>query len=169
VGFVARHLVVTKVRGRFNEVSGSIVVPDDPNGAVVNAVVQMGSVSTGSDDRDAHLRSADFFDVEHFPTMTFTSTGGAFRGSEATMSGDLTIKGVTRPVTFDVEYGGVAQDPWGNTRALFSAETEINRRDWGLDFNVTLDNGSLLVSEKIKIELDVQAVLAVSETASSPA
>jgi polyisoprenoid-binding protein YceI len=162
VGFVARHLMVTKVRGRFNGVSGSIVVPDDPNGTVVEAVVQMGSVTTGSDDRDAHLRSPDFFDVERFPTMTFRSTGGSFSGSDATMTGDLTIKGVTKPVTFAVEYGGTVSDPWGATRAMFSAEAEINRRDWGLDFQVTLDNGGLLVSEKIKLELEVQAVLAAA-------
>ncbi|HET8982776.1 MAG TPA: YceI family protein, partial [Pedococcus sp.] len=107
---------------------------------------------TGSADRDAHLRSGDFFDVENNPDMTFVST--AFTGD--TLTGDLTIKGVTRQVTFDVDFNGVATDPWGNTKAGFEADTEINRKDWGLEWNVALEGGGVLVSEKIKVKLDVQ-------------
>lgn len=156
VAFVARHLMVTKVRGAFGEYSGTVTVADPIEESRVEATVQMASVDTSSEDRDAHLRGADFFDVESHPTMTFTST--AFTGD--TLTGDLTIKGVTRPVTFDVEFGGTAGDPWGGTRAGFEATAEINRKDWGLEWNVTLESGGVLVSEKIKITLDVQLVKA---------
>jgi polyisoprenoid-binding protein YceI len=147
------------VRGRFADVSGTIVVPEDPAAATVDVVVQMASVSTGNDDRDAHLRSADFFDAEQFATMTFRSTGGSIDGDDVTLSGELTIKGVSKPVSFDVEFDGVAKDPWGGTRAAFTAEGEINRKDWGLEWNVALETGGVLVSDKVKIQLDVQAVL----------
>ena len=156
LGFTARHLMVTKVRGKFNEFEGTAKVGDDVTASQVTAVVQLASVDTGSADRDAHLKSADFFDVENNPTMSFTST----EVSEDTLKGDLTIKGVTKPVEFDLEFNGLATDPWGNQKAGFEATTEINRKDFGLEWNVALEGGGVLVSEKIKINLDVQLVKA---------
>lgn len=162
VGFTARHLMVTKVRGRFSAFGGSLTIADEPLASSVSATVEMASVSTGDDGRDAHLKSADFFDVEQFPTMTFTSTSieRDDDDDEFLMHGDLTIKGVTKPVTFELEFDGVATDPWGNTKAGFSAEAEINRKDWGLEWNVALEAGGVLVGEKIKLQLDIQAVKA---------
>jgi polyisoprenoid-binding protein YceI len=156
LGFTARHLMVTKVRGKFNEFEGAAKVADDVTASQVTAVVQLASVDTGSADRDAHLKSGDFFDVENNPTMSFTSTAV----TEDTLKGDLTIKGVTKPVEFDLEFNGLATDPWGNQKAGFEATTEINRQDFGLEWNVALEGGGVLVSEKIKINLDVQLVKA---------
>ena len=152
VGFTARHLMVTKVRGQFKDVDGTVTVAEPFSASQVQATVKLASVDTGSADRDAHLKGADFFDVENNPEMTFVST----EVSEDTLKGDLTIKGVTRPVEFDLEFGGVATDPWGNTKAGFEATTEINRKDFGLEWNVALEGGGVLVSEKIKVKLDVQ-------------
>ena len=152
VGFTARHLMVTKVRGQFKDVEGTVTVAEPFSASQVQATVKLASVDTGSADRDAHLKGADFFDVENNPEMTFVST----EVSEDTLQGDLTIKGVTRPVEFDLEFGGVATAPWGNTKAGFEAITEINRKDFGLEWNVALEGGGVLVSEKIKVKLDVQ-------------
>ncbi len=152
VGFVARHLMVTKVRGSFTDVSGTVEVAEDVTKSVANVVIKTASVSTGTADRDGHLKSADFFDAETYPDMTFVSTG--FDGE--TLTGDLTIKGVTKPVTLDVEFNGVATDPWGNEKAGFEATADINRTDWGLSWNANLEKGGVLVSEKIKLVLDVQ-------------
>ena len=152
LGFVARHLMVTKVRGQFKEFEGTVKVGDDITDSQVTAVAQLASVDTGSADRDTHLRSADFFDVENNPTMSFTST----EVTEDSLKGDLTIKGVTKPVTFDLEFTGLATDPWGNEKAGFEATTEINRKDWGLEWNVALEGGGVLVSEKVKLNLDIQ-------------
>jgi polyisoprenoid-binding protein YceI len=152
VGFVARHLMVTKVRGSFSGVSGTVVVADPITGSSADVTVEMASVETRSADRDAHLKSADFFDVENHPTMTFKST--SFNGEE--LVGDLTIKGITKPVTFDVEFEGVQTDPWGNTKAGFSATAKVNRKDWDLNWNAAIEGGGVLVSEKIDIVLDVQ-------------
>jgi polyisoprenoid-binding protein YceI len=156
VGFTARHLMVTKVRGRFASFSGSVTIADDRLASSVEASVDMASVSTGDDGRDGHLKSGDFFDVEQFPTMSFRSTSVVADGGDYALNGDLTIKGVTKPVTFELEFDGVATDPWNNTKAGFTAETEINRKDWGLERNVALETGGVLVSEKIKVQLDVQ-------------
>jgi polyisoprenoid-binding protein YceI len=152
VGFVARHLMVSKVRGSFSEVSGSVTVDDDVAQSTAEVVVQLASVSTGTADRDTHLRSADFFDVENHPTMTFRST--AFDGS--TLRGDLTIKGVTKPVELDIEFGGTATDPYGNEKAAFEATGEVDRTEWGLTWNAPLEKGGVLVSEKVKLAIDVQ-------------
>ncbi|MFM2073553.1 MAG: hypothetical protein RLZZ623_3817 [Actinomycetota bacterium] len=160
IGFVARHLMVTKVRGRFTDFSGTVTIAEDPLQSKVDATVQLASVSTGDEARDGHLRSADFFDAEVFPTMTLTTTALRPAGSDFQLDGELTIKGVTKPVTFQLEFEGVATDPWGNTKAGFTAETEINRKDWGLSWNVALETGGVLVGEKIKIQLDIQAVKA---------
>lgn len=152
LGFTARHLMVSKVRGQFKEFEGSVKVGDVISDSQVTAVAQLASVDTGSADRDAHLKSADFFDVENNPTMSFTST----EVTEDSLKGDLTIKGVTKPVVFDLDFNGLATDPWGNQKAGFEATAEINRKDWGLEWNVALEGGGVLVSEKIKINLDVQ-------------
>ncbi len=160
VSFVARHLVITKVRGTFGEVSGAVVIADDKLSSTVEATIAMASVTTGDEGRDEHLKSADFFDVETYPTMTFLSTGIRGDGADYVLTGTLTIKGVAKTVELDLEFEGVSPDPWGGTRVGFSATGEINRRDFGLDFDVKLDTGGALVSEKIKIELEVQAVKA---------
>src|SRR6185312_16133452 len=151
VGFVARHLMVSKVRGSFKELEATVSVGDSFDTSSVQATVQLASIDTGSADRDAHLRSADFFDVENHPAMTFVSTSV----SSDKLVGDLTIKGVTRQVAFDLDFAGVSPDPWGGTRAGFEATTEINRKDFGLTWNVAVEGGGVLVGEKVKIVLDV--------------
>jgi polyisoprenoid-binding protein YceI len=155
--FVGRHLMVTKVRGSFQNVSGSIVVADDPLESEVEVVIDATSLSTGSADRDGHLKSADFFDVENYPEIRFVSTSVRSNGSSWKLEGDLTIKDVTKPVELDFEFMGLVDDPWGNSKAAFSASTEILREDWGLNWNVALESGGLLVSKKIVIEIEVQA------------
>jgi polyisoprenoid-binding protein YceI len=160
VGFTARHLMITKVRGRFTDFDTDLVIADNPLESHVRATVQLGSVTTGDEGRDAHLRSPDFFDVEHHPTMSFTSSGVKEDGKHFKLLGDLTIKGITNPVEFDLEFDGVAADPWGGTRASFTATAEVNRKDWDLEWNVALEAGGVLVSDKVKIELEIQAVKA---------
>ena len=152
VGFVARHLMVSKVRGYFKDVEGTVEVAEDITQSRVDVTAQIASVETGSADRDAHLKSEDFFDAEKFPTMRFVST--SFDGS--TLTGDLTIKDVTKSVEFDVDFGGVGQDPWGNTKAGFEATATVNRKDWGLTWNAAVEGGGVLVSDKITINIDVQ-------------
>ena len=160
VEFVVRHLVVSKVKGRFSEFEGTITVdPDDPLASAVETTIQVASIDTGDEQRDAHLRSGDFFDVEQFPTITFRSAGLRQDGGDFEVAGDLTIRGVTKPVTLTLEYNGSSPDLWGGHRAGFSGETEVNRREFGLDFDVKLDTGGALVGEKIKIHLEVEAVL----------
>ncbi|MBK5289188.1 MAG: YceI family protein [Acidimicrobiia bacterium] len=158
VGFTARHLMITKVHGHFTDFDGTVTVADDPLASSVVANVRLASVDTGSADRDAHLHTADFFDVETYPEMTLRSTAIAASGDDFVLTGDLTIAGQTRSVDFALEFDGVRTDPFGNTKAGFSARTEINRSDWGLSFNMALDTGGVLVSEKIQVELDVQLV-----------
>jgi polyisoprenoid-binding protein YceI len=160
VGFVARHLMITKVRGRFTGVSGTITVPEDRLQSSVEATIDLTTVDTGDHQRDGHLRSADFFDVERFPTMTFASTGVKDDGGDFVLLGDLTIRGVTRPIELALEFEGVSPDPWGGTRAAFSASGEVSRKEWGLEWNVALETGGVVVGDKIKLELDVQAVKA---------
>ncbi|WP_153398023.1 YceI family protein [Ornithinicoccus halotolerans] len=154
VGFTARHMMVTKVRGTFADFSAEVVVGETLADSSVSATVQMASVDTRNTDRDGHLVSPDFFDVETYPTMTFRSA----QVTETSMTGDLTIKGVTRPVTFDLEFNGTSDDPWGGVRAGFEATTTINRKDWGLSWNVAVESGGVLVSEKVQIHLDIQLV-----------
>jgi len=132
---------------------------EDPLDSSVEVEIQMASVDTRDEKRDGHLQSPDFFDVEQFPTMTFTSTKLTGSGSDFEVTGDLTIKGVTRPVTFDLEVGGVQQDPWGNTKAGFTLTGSINRKDFGMEFNAVLEGGGVLVGEKVTIEIDVEAAL----------
>jgi polyisoprenoid-binding protein YceI len=160
VGFTARHLVVAKVRGRFGAFSGSVVVAEDPLASSVSVEIDVASIDTRDEGRDGHLKSADFFDVERFPSITFRSTGvrPAGRGRFA-VDGDLTVRGVTRPVVLDVVLEGVASDPWGGQRAVFSATTEIDREDFGLTWNQALETGGVLVGNRIKVEIEAEAVL----------
>jgi polyisoprenoid-binding protein YceI len=159
VEFIGRHLMITKVRGRFTDFSGEIVVGDEPEASTVNVTIQTASVSSGDEKRDGHLRSGDFLDVETYPTITFRSTALQV-GSDGTakLTGDLTVKDVTRPVTLDVEFEGAEGDPWGGQRLGFSATAEIDREDWGLTWNVALETGGMLVGKKIRLEFNVQAV-----------
>lgn len=155
IGFVARHAMVTKVRGNFEEFEGSAVVDQaNPAASVVKAVIKTASVNTGNADRDGHVRGDDFFAVEQFPEMTFESTSFDIHGQTGTVTGDLTLKGVTKPVTLDVEIFGVEEDPFGNTRIGFEATTKINRKDFGVDFQAPLGSGGVLVSEQITIQID---------------
>jgi polyisoprenoid-binding protein YceI len=156
VGFTARHLMVSKVRGQFKDFSAVVTVAQPFEQSTVEATVQLASIDTNSADRDTHLKSADFFDVENNPEMTFKST----KVTDDALEGLLTIKGVTKPVTFDLDFGGVSADPWGGTRAGFEATAEINRKDFDLSWNVAIEGGGVLVGEKVKIALDVELVLA---------
>ena len=160
IGFVARHLMVSKVRGHFATFSGTITVADDPLQSKVEASVDIASVTTGDDTRDGHLKSADFFDLEKNPTMTLVSTGIDKDGGDYVLHTDLTINGVTKPVDFELEFDGVSGDPWGGTRAGFSADADVNRKDWGLEWNVALETGGVLVGEKVKIQLEIEAIKA---------
>ena len=156
VGFSGRHLMVSKVRGQFKDFTAVVTVGQPFERSTVEATVQLASIDTNSTDRDAHLLSADFFDVENNPVMTFKST----KVLNDSLEGDLTIKGLTRPVTFDLDFGGVSADPWGGTRAGFEATTEINRKDFDLSWNVALEAGGVLVGEKVKIALDIELIQA---------
>jgi polyisoprenoid-binding protein YceI len=158
VGFTARHLMITKVRGHFTDFDGAVTIAEDPLASSVVATVRLDSVDTGSADRDAHLRTADFFGVEEHPEMTLRSTGIREHGDDYVLVGDLTIAEQTHPVEFALTFDGVTKDPFGNTKAGFEASAEINRSDWGLNFNMALETGGVLVSEKIRIDLDVQLV-----------
>jgi polyisoprenoid-binding protein YceI len=166
VGFVGRHFGLTKVRGRFNGVEGTVTMRDPLDLSEVDIVIDMASVSSGNQTRDDHLRSEDFFDVANHPQASFRSTGVATTGAEATITGDLTIKGVTRSVTLAAECLGQAIDPWGAERAVFSASGAINREDWGLTWNMALEAGGLLVSKEIRLEIEIELVRASGESTS---
>jgi polyisoprenoid-binding protein YceI len=160
IGFLARHLMVAKVRGRFTEFTGSIVVADDPVRSRAETTIQTAGVNTYSEQRDGHLRSADFFDSDRYPTMTFCSTNvKAGEASRFAVEGQLTIKDVTRPIQLDVEYHGVVIDPWGQQRIALTATTEIDRRDFGVTWNAPLEGGGLLIGNTVKIEIEAEAVL----------
>lgn len=159
VEFVARHLVVTKVRGRFADWDAQLVIGERPEDSRVDVSIRAASIDTGDDGRNGHLTSPDFLDVERFPTLTFTTTSVTpGKGDAWDVLGDLTIHGVTQPVTLAVEFGGAARDPWGNTKAGFSASTEIDREAFGLTWNQALETGGVLVGRTVRIEIEVQAV-----------
>ncbi|MFK5647253.1 YceI family protein [Ornithinimicrobium sp. LYQ121] len=161
VGFSTRHAMVTKVRGAFNEVSGQATTDPSLESASIEVTIQTASIDTRSADRDGHLKSADFFDVETYPTITFRSTEVVASDVDTLrVTGDLTIKDVTRPVTVDFEYAGSAQDPFGNTRVGFEGSTVVNRKDFGLTWNAALETGGVLVSEKATLEFEVSAIKA---------
>jgi polyisoprenoid-binding protein YceI len=159
VGFTARHAMVTTVRGAFKTFEGSAVVDSaNPAASSVNLSIDVSSIDTGVADRDGHLVSADFFDAATYPKITFASTAVERDGAEWSITGDLTIKDVTKPVTIVFEETGSAQDPFGNTRVGFEGEVAVNRKDWGLTWNAALETGGVLVSEKVKLVFDVSAI-----------
>jgi len=161
VSFTVRHMMVSKVRGRFDKFEGTIVTGEKPLESTVTASVDLASINTGQEQRDEHIRSADFFEVETFPTMTFTSTGVRAEGDHFLLDGDLSLKGVTKSVTFKLEVSGVGPDAYGGTRIGFSATTEINRLDYGVSFNGPIPGvpGGVAVSEKVAINLEIEGVL----------
>ncbi len=158
VTFVGRHFGLTKIRGRFTGVTGTVLSAGDVEQSTVEVTIDMTSVDSGDQTRDDHLRSPDFFDVERYPEATFRSTALTTSGGRGRLTGDLTIRNVTRPVELDVEYAGQVTDPWGNDRIVFSAAGVINREDWGLTWNMVLEAGGLLVSKEIRLEIDVELV-----------
>jgi polyisoprenoid-binding protein YceI len=158
VEFVAKHLMVSRVRGRFSDFSGTVVIGEEPQDSHVEVTIDAGSISTGNPDRDAHLRSADFFDVEHHPTLEFRSASVEHVDDEKwKVNGELTIRGVSRPVVLDVEFNGAATTPWSTTAIGFTASTEVDREEWGLTWNAALETGGVVVSKKVRIELEVEA------------
>lgn len=159
IGFVARHLMVTKVKGNFADFDGTIEVAEDPTDSKVTAEIRMVSVTTDDETRDGHLRTNDFFDVEHYPTMTFSSTRIEPNGDQWKLTGGLTLRGVTKPVTLDLEFNGGFKDAYFGSRLGFSASGEINRQDFGVSFNRTLDGGGVVVGDKVRIEIEAEAAL----------
>jgi polyisoprenoid-binding protein YceI len=159
VGFVVRHMMVSKVRGFFRDFSGEIVTAEDPTQSTVTATIDLGSIDTRQEQRDAHIRSADFFDVDNHPTMTFRSTGVRADGADWIVDGELTLKGNTKPVSLALELNGFGPDAYGGTRAGFSARTEISRSAFGVDIQMPMDGGGVVVADKIVVELEIQGVL----------
>ena len=167
LGFVARHAMVTKVRGQFGAFEGTARIDEaNPSASKVDLTIQVASVDTGSADRDGHLKSGDFFDAETYPTMTFTSTDVKRDGSDWTITGDLTIKDVTKPVTIDFDFEGAAVDPFGNQRVGLSGVVKVNRKDFGLTWNAALETGGVLVSDEITLSFEVSAIK--SDDAAAP-
>lgn len=158
VGFWGRHFMITKVRGRFTGVDASVVIAEEPEDSLVEATIDMTSVDSGDQTRDDHLRSPDFFDVERWPTAHFRSTEISWSGTEGTLLADLTIRDVTQPVTLEVRFLGAVRDPWGHDRAVFEATGSIDREDWDLTWNMPLEQGGLLVSKEIQLELHVELI-----------
>jgi len=169
VSFSVRHLMVSKVRGSFRTFEGQIVTADDPTASSVTATIDLSSIDTGNADRDNHLRSADFFDVATHPKMTFTSTSVGSVGDNFAVTGDLTLHGVTKSISFQLELNGFGPDPWGGTRAGFSASTAISRKDFGIEFNMPLENGGVVLGDKVDITLEIEAALQPPAAAEAPA
>jgi polyisoprenoid-binding protein YceI len=159
IGFSVRHLMVSKVKGRFGTFDGSISIAEQPLESSVNVSVDMSSIDTRDENRDAHLRSPDFFETDKYPTMTFVSTEVRPDGDGYVVVGDLSIHGVTKPIELAVEFNGVGSDPWGGKRLGFSAEGEVSRKEWGIDIDMPLESGGVVVGDKIKLQLEVEAVL----------
>ncbi|WP_448318073.1 YceI family protein [Streptomyces sp. CO7] len=160
LGFVARHAMVTNVKGQFREFTGTLHLDgSDPSKSTASLDIVVNSIDTGSADRDGHLRSADFFKIDEFPTMTFRSTAvEAAGGDDYRVTGDLSLLGVTKEVTIDLEFQGAAKDPFGNERVGFEGRGEILRSDWGVSWNAALETGGVLVSDKIKLRFDISAI-----------
>ena len=159
VAFIGRHFMVTKVRGRFTDVTGTVVIAPHLDDSKVEVTINMASVESGNEARDEHIKSPELFDVQQFPTATFRSTTVDWRGISGVIHGDLTIHGVTRPVDLAVTFEGYVRDPWGGDRGIFSARTTVNREDFGITWNVALEAGGLLVSKDIQIEIELETVL----------
>lgn len=160
IGFVARHAMVTNVKGGFKDFTGTLHLDGaDPTKSTATLDVQMASIETGNPDRDGHLKSSDFFKIDEFPVMTFRSTKAeSLGGDDYRITGDLSLLGVTKPLTIDLEFNGVAKDPFGNERAGFEGKAEILRSEWGLTWNAALETGGVLVSDKIKLVFDISAI-----------
>ncbi len=159
VGFTVRH-IMSKVRGKFETFEGTLVTADDITASTVNVSVELASINTGTADRDNHLRSGDFFNVETNPTMTFASTGVVQKSdSDFVVTGDLTIKDITKPFELNVEFLGEGKDPWGGTRVGVEATGQISRKDWGIDFNIPLEGDKVMIGDKITITINAEAVL----------
>ncbi|MFI9343831.1 YceI family protein [Streptomyces sp. NPDC052773] len=160
IGFTARHAMVTNVKGKFLDFSGSLHLDGtDPSKSSASIDVKMDSIDTGNADRDGHLKSADFFKTDEFPTMTFRSTKAeSLGGDDYRITGDLSILGVTKPITIDLEFNGAAKDPFGNERVGFEGKATILRSEWGLTWNAALETGGFLVSDKIKLNFDISAI-----------
>jgi polyisoprenoid-binding protein YceI len=170
LGFSARHAMVTTVRGQFQAFSGTAHVDAaNPANSWVKVSIETASIDTGVADRDGHLKSPDFFDAEANPEITFVSTEVSRDGDDWTITGDLTIKGVSKPVSIEFESTGSARDPFGNLRVGFEGATSINRKDWGLTWNAALETGGVLVSEKVKLEFDISAIQNASDTSAANA
>ena len=159
VSFAVRHMMVSKVRGHFRSFRGTIVTAEDPLESSVLAEVDLASLDTGNEQRDAHVRSADFFDVERYPTMTYRSLAVRPDGDGYHVEGELTLHGVTRPVVLRLELNGFTPDPFGGVRAGFSAKGQLSRRDFGIDISTPMDGGGVVVSDKVEIDLEIEAVL----------
>ncbi len=158
VDFVARHLMVAKDRGTFRKVQGTLIVGESPENSSLDVTVEMTSVDTREEARDTHLRSADFFDVDNFPTMTYVATAVRSKGDDWIADGQLTIHGNTRPVALKIEFLGSISDPWGGARIAFSATGEIDREEFGLTWNAAIETGGVVVSKAIKIEIEAELV-----------
>lgn len=158
IGFTVRHAGISKVRGRFTEASAEARIRESLADASLHSTVKTASFDSGDANRDAHVKGADFFDVEQYPEMTFRARSAEGDGEDYTLTGDLTIRGITKPVELEVEFTGVAVDPFGATRAGFSAEAEISRKEFGLTWNAALEAGGLLVSDKVKINVEAALV-----------
>jgi polyisoprenoid-binding protein YceI len=159
VSFSVRHMMVSKVRGRFTTFSGEIVTSENITDSAVTATIAADSIDTGQEQRDNHIRSADFFDVENHPQWTFRSTGARSKGDDLVVDGELTIKGVTRPVSLALEVNGFGPDAYGGYRAGFSASTTIDRNDFGVDIKLPMDGGGVVVGDKVQINLEIEGVL----------
>ena len=159
VAFIGRHFMITKVRGRFTDVRGSVTIAEDLRDSAVDVVIGMASVESGNNDRDEHLRSGELFDVEHYSEATYRSRSIDWSGDRGAVVGDLTIRGVTREVPLEVVFEGHARDPWGGERSIFSARAQVNREDFGITWNVALEAGGVLVSKEIRIEIEIETVL----------
>ena len=162
IGFVVRHAGISKVRGQFTEADATLVIGNGPDSSSVNATINTASFDSNDDNRDAHVKGADFFNVEQFPKMTFRSSAVQGSTEQFTLAGDLTIKDTTLPVEFDVEFGGAAVDPFGATRAGFSATTVISRKQFGITWNAALEAGGVLVGDKVTINVDAAFVLSAN-------
>jgi polyisoprenoid-binding protein YceI len=159
VGFTVRHMMVSKVRGRFTSFEGQFVTGENPLDSSVTATVDLSSIDTGNPDRDNHIRSADFFDTDHHQAMTYRSAAVRRRGDGYVVDGELTLKGVTKPLTLDLELGGFGPDPFGGVRAGFTAVGELKRSDFGVDFNAVLETGGVVVGDKVTLILEIEGVL----------
>jgi polyisoprenoid-binding protein YceI len=160
VGFSVRHMMVSKVRGKFTTWEATIVTGETPQSSSLTASIQLDSIDTGNADRDGHIKSADIFNVAEHNVMTYTSTGITQKGDDWLVDGNLTLHGVTKPVQLKVEFNGITGDPYGGTRSGFSATTEISRGDFGIEFNMPMDGGGVVIGDKVNIALEIEAVLA---------